>query len=446
MFARCKKLDAYPIYLILGGASTFFFGIIVTINLLYQLQVAHLNPLQLVLVGTVLETSCFLTQVPTGALADVYSRRLAVIIGIFLIGVGFILEGAIPRFETILLAQVIWGIGATFTDGADSAWITDEIGEERVGNAFLRASQVGQIAALVAIPISVALGSIHLNLPILVGGCLYLALGLFLMAFMPEQGFKPTPREDRAFGGGRLREPGSRTLGFASRARASWQAMTATTRDGVRLIRRRPILLTFLGIALLFGAFSEGIDRLWLAHLVANFSFPAFGSFQPVVWIGIISAGSTLLCIGAVEIVRRRLDMNRHQLVASVLLVFNGLMSASAIVFALTGNFFLAVAAYWGSNMFRAISWPVLRAWQTQHIDAEVRATVLSISGQTDALGQIAGGPALGAVATFASLRVALVTAGAILLPALLLFVRAGSQGKAVAAPAAVEEVAAIGE
>ena len=69
MFARRKKLGAYPTYLILGGASAFFSNIIFTIDLVYQAQVAHLNPLQLVLVGTVLETACFFTQVPTGALA-----------------------------------------------------------------------------------------------------------------------------------------------------------------------------------------------------------------------------------------------------------------------------------------------------------------------------------------------------------------------------------------
>ena len=420
MFAQSKKLGAYPTYLILGGASSFFFTIIVTVNLVYQLQVAHLNPLQLVLVGTVLETTAFLTQAPTGALADVYSRRLAVIIGVFLIGAGFIVEGAIPRFGTILLAQVIWGIGATFTDGADSAWIADEIGVERVGKAFLRASQVGQFAALIAIPISVALGSVRLNLPILVGGGLYLALGIFLLAFMPEQGFNPAPREDRN----------------------SWQAMADTTRSGVRLIRRRPILLTFLGITLLSGAFSEGFDRLWVAHLVDNFSFPTLGHFQPVVWFGIISAVSTLLCIGATELVRRRLDMNRHRLVSWVLLAFTALLSASVMVFALAGSFFLALVAYWGADVFRSMRGPVFRAWQTQSIDPQVRATVLSIDGQTDALGQIAGGPALGAIATFASLRAALVTAGVILLPALLLFVRAGRQSRADV-PAAEDTVVA---
>jgi DHA3 family tetracycline resistance protein-like MFS transporter len=421
LFARPKKLRAYPAYLILGGASAFFSTIMVTLNSVYQLQVAHLNPLQLVLVGTVLEITCFLTQVPTGVLADVYSRRLAVIIGIFLIGAGFLLEGAIPRFETILLAQVIWGVGATFTDGADTAWITDEIGEERVAHAFLRSSQLGQAASLVAIPISVALGSEQLNLPILVGGGLFLLLGVFLIVFMPEQGFKPTPRENRT----------------------SWQAMAETTKSGVRLIRVRPILLTFLGITLLYGAFSEGFDRLQVAHLIDDFRFPALGNLQPVVWFGIISAVSELLCIGATEVIRRRLDMNNHRVVAWVLFAFTALLSASVVAFALAGSFYLALAVFWSASVFRTIRVPLFRAWQTQSIDSRVRATVLSIDGQTDALGQIAGGPALGAIANYGSLRAALTIAGVILTPALLLFVRAGRQGRVVV-PAAEEPVAAV--
>jgi MFS transporter, DHA3 family, tetracycline resistance protein len=421
LFTERKKLGAYPTYLILGGASWFFFTIIVTLNLVYQLQVAHLNPLQQVLVGTVFEITAFLTQVPTGVLADVYSRRLAIIIGTFLVGAGFLLEGAIPRFETILLAQVIWGVGITCTDGADSAWIADELGEERVSAAFLRASQVGQVAALVAIPISVALGSVRLNLPILVGGALYLLLGVFLIACMPEHGFKPKPRENRS----------------------SWRAMGDTTRQGVLLIRRRPILLTFLGITLLNGAFSEVFDRLWVAHLTNNFRFPALGQLQPVVWFGIISIGSALLCLGATELVRRRLDMSRHRLVAWVLFACTAVLSTSVMLFGLAGSFWLALAALWSANVFRAVRFPVFQAWQTQNIDSQVRATVLSINGQTDALGQIAGGPALGALATFGSLRAALVLAGAILAPALLLFQRASRQGQADA-PVIEEAAAAV--
>lgn len=48
------------------------------------------------------------------------------------------------------------------------AWVADEIGEERAGKAFLRGSQVWQVALLTGIPIATSLGTISLNLPILI--------------------------------------------------------------------------------------------------------------------------------------------------------------------------------------------------------------------------------------------------------------------------------------
>lgn len=71
MLAHQGRLDAYTLYLIYSGASSLFFSIIGTVNMIYQVEVAKLSPLQLVLVGTILEVVCFLCQVPTGVLADV---------------------------------------------------------------------------------------------------------------------------------------------------------------------------------------------------------------------------------------------------------------------------------------------------------------------------------------------------------------------------------------
>ena len=65
-------------------------------------RVVKLNPLQLVLVGTVLEFVAFVCQMPTGVLADIYSRRLAVTLGIFLFGMAFVIERSFPRFDVIL--------------------------------------------------------------------------------------------------------------------------------------------------------------------------------------------------------------------------------------------------------------------------------------------------------------------------------------------------------
>ena len=151
------KTKAYFIFLVLEAAGSFLFSMIFTASSVYQVTVAGLSPLQLVLVGTTLEIAIFVFEIPTGVVADVYSRKLSIIIGWLLVGLGFLVEGSFPWFGPILLAQLIWGIGYTFTSGATQAWITDEIGEASAGKAFIRANQVGVFAALLGTVAGMAL-------------------------------------------------------------------------------------------------------------------------------------------------------------------------------------------------------------------------------------------------------------------------------------------------
>lgn len=76
-----KILNAYQVYLILQGATTLLSSMVFTVNLVYQATVVHLDPLQLVLVGILLKSVVFICEVPTGVVANVYSRRLSIIIG-----------------------------------------------------------------------------------------------------------------------------------------------------------------------------------------------------------------------------------------------------------------------------------------------------------------------------------------------------------------------------
>ena len=393
-----KKLNAYKVYLFEEFAASLFFTMMFTVNLVYQVQVAHLNPLQLVLVGTVLEATAFVFEIPTGVVADVYSRRLSVIFSFFLIGASFILQTA-PVFEIILVGSVVGGIGWTFMSGALEAWVAGEMGEKNAGAAYLRAAQIGSIGAFFGIIAGVALGSITLALPMLLAGTLTVTLGIFLTITMPENGFAPTPRENRN----------------------SFQHMLYTFRNGVRLVRLRPVLITILIIGAIYGAFSEGYDRLWTAHLLENFTLPTLGSLQPIVWFGIINGAGLLLNAAATEIVRRRVDTNSHSRVASALLTINSLLIVGILAFALAGNFALALVTLLAVKPLRGMNAPLATAWANQSLEPSVRATVFSMQSQADALGQIIGGPILGALATAFTLRAGLVGAGLILLPALFL-------------------------
>jgi MFS family permease len=71
-----------------------------------------------VLLGTSLELSYFLFQLPTGALADAVSRRLCVLVGLFILGLGLVIEGLSAAFANLVAAQVVLGLGYALNNGA----------------------------------------------------------------------------------------------------------------------------------------------------------------------------------------------------------------------------------------------------------------------------------------------------------------------------------------
>jgi MFS transporter, DHA3 family, tetracycline resistance protein len=399
---QLKNLHPYRVFLTYAGMTSLAFTLIFTINMVYQVQSVGLGPLQLVLVGTVLEGTVFLFEIPTGIVADVYSRRLSVIIGTALVGIGFLVEGLIPTFAGVLLAQVVWGFGWTFTSGANEAWLADEIGEDEAAKTYLRASQVGQLMAAVGIIASVAIASIELNYAIITGGVIQLLAALFLLLFMTENGFTPTPKAERE------------TVG----------AMIRTTREGMRMIQQRPILLTIMAVTFIYGAASESFDRLWTLHLLDNFTFPIVGELEPVVWFGVISFVSMLIGATVTEVLRRRVKTDQQASIVGALRRINTLLVMLIVAFALVENFLLALLLYWTIAPLRSVHYPLMAAWTNRGIDPQVRATVLSMVSQTDAVGQMAGGPGVGYVGNVYGVRAALAVGGLMISPLLWLYGR----------------------
>jgi DHA3 family tetracycline resistance protein-like MFS transporter len=408
------ELSQLTVYLILQFSAAFLYGLVFTVNMLYQVTVVELTPLQLVLMGTILEVSIFVFEIPTGVLADIKSRRLSVILGYFLIGGAFVLEGSLPYLGAVALAQALWGLGYTFTSGATQAWIADELGEERAGEAFMRGAQASRIGSLVAIPFSVGLGLIAVQIPIVAGGVLFVGLALFLILTMREKGFTPTRPEDRS----------------------TWGLMLKTVGDARNMARRQPILYLVLAVGFFFGLYSEGFDRLWTAHLLQDFALPLVNALDPVVWFGIIRAGSILLSLGATELARRRVDTSQPLPVARGLQLMAGLIVVALAAFGLTHSFWVAILLYWAIGAFRSVAFPLYDAWNNLLIDdPQVRATMFSAASQADAVGQFVGGPAVGAIGN-ASLRAALVTSALLLSPVIpLLGVAARKMKKGAPAP-----------
>jgi DHA3 family tetracycline resistance protein-like MFS transporter len=410
MFSKLK-LNARFVYLFIEFSASAFFSMMFVTTSLYEATVAGLTPVQLILVGTALEISAFVFEVPTGIVADVYSRRLSIIIGYVLMGLGFLVEGFFPAFLPILLAQVIWGLGYTFTSGATQAWITDEIGEDNANKLFLRGTQVGLFASLLGMGGAMLVGANNVALPIQVGALGVILIGITLMLVMPETGFHPTPREDRT----------------------TWQHMWHTFKQGTDTVRSRPRLMNIVFIGLFYGLYSEGFDRLWVKHLLDNFELPIlFGSNQ-VAFFAALRVVGTILTILAVRYVETRVDSTSSLAIGRAVLVVTGTISVALIGFAVSPLFGLSLGLYLVISVLRNVHIPLQTAWVNQKLDSQVRATVHSMFGQVDAIGQVMGGPVVAVIASVGSAVASLVTSGLLLTPALFFIGRANSQSKDIA-------------
>jgi hypothetical protein len=267
---------------------------------------------------------------------------------------------------------------------------------------------MSQWGGLAGVPVSILLAQGQLNTPILVSAGLFWVLGFYLIRFMPENGFKPTPREDRT----------------------NWQHMLQTTRKGIGMLKVRPALASILFIGLFFGLYSEGFDRLWNAHILEQFTFPELFGLKMITWFGIMEAVQQILIIVAVSRVEKRADTSQTPTLVRGLAWLSAALAGFLLLFALAGNLWLSVSAVIAIGVVRGLIWPLYTAWVNHRLDSSVRATVLSMSGQVDSIGQIASGPLLGVIARNFGIRTGLLGSVLLLVPVLPLLLRQLKNGE----------------
>lgn len=149
-----------------------------------------------------------------------------------------------------------------------------------------------------------------------------------------------------------------------------------------------------------------------------------------MIWFGVFNVVGLVAGIVITSFLVPRFEHADNAKLARTLLGLTVVLSLSVIVFGLAASFVLASIAYLVARLVRRLKDPLYLTWLNKNVeDSSVRATVNSIASQSDAVGEVAGGPAIGAVGTLASLRVALVATGLLLTPALALYARALRHG-----------------
>lgn len=99
--------------------------------------------------------TAFAAEIPSGVLADMFSRRLLLVLGPILMGTGFTLWVAVPSYWSFATGFVLWGLHGALASGALEALVYEEL--DAVGEASRYAQVMGRARAIAMVATALAM-------------------------------------------------------------------------------------------------------------------------------------------------------------------------------------------------------------------------------------------------------------------------------------------------
>ena len=370
------------------------------------------GPLQLVVLGAILEVTMLVSEVPTGVVADRFSRKWSTVISFAIMTAAMFLHIVTTNYGVLLVSQALFGLGWTFRSGADVAWLTDEMAararhgsdssrdpnredpDEDLSPILLRRHRLGMVAGLVALLPTTLFGGTSLRPIIGICACVLGLTTIWLAAAMTDH-FRAGLDEDE--------HPGS---------------MRTILREGVATTRRVPSLRILVAVVVLLGLGAEALDRLGFKQFLDDGDFGDDSLF----WTGMLFMTLGALGVAVVWFVERALGRGVRLVMLAVILI--AVSAGGAVVAAIAPALGIAIGMALQDPCREALD-PVSVAWTNREAPETARATVHSLINQAHGLGVLVGGVSLAAVAEAIGIRWVIFVAGALWAIAAVLATRA---------------------
>ena len=354
-----------------GGIAEFF-------NVIWPFQFAYLfmvmeRPEWAVLPLMIESGTMLVMQIPTGAWADRYSRRTAVILGNLVNATALVLVPFAAQLsgQTQLLAVAgcfgLWGFGQALVSGADEAWAVDNLAaadrRDLIDDYFARISSFSSLGAVGAGTLVLGL-LVTLDITRNLLDALWYIAALGLLACVLVQS---TIREHHP----------ADAVPERSRATPSWFGMAGL---GLRVLRRSRTLL-LLVIAMIIASFPEAAtDDAFDLSLITK-GMDARGLAPLGVIDNIIAMTAPLIGLALI----RRYGVNR------ILVLFLVLPALAVSALFVAAWLWLLVVLYVLLDFLDCVWDPVANAHLQSLLSSDARATVVSIVNHAGGLMELFG-------------------------------------------------------
>jgi MFS family permease len=353
-------------YYVVAGSYTFAAFFISPIYPLYLMS-RGLDLFQINVVLAVYLLSVFFFEVPTGAIADLFGRKVSFLLSCVVRLCAYTLYTFADGFADCLVAEVIDAIGTTLASGALEAWAVDAVraeGDERPTDRMFARAQVISRAMMI------------------VGG---LAAG-----YLAAWGGMVVPWLVAAAGYGATAALGALLMRDTHQPRgAHSHGLGRTMFDGVRAVRATPVLLVICLISLTVSFAVMPVYMLWQPRLeeLAGTDMRLMG------WIWALLCLATLLGSAAVPTLLRRFERHTILFAATVWrATLLAVAAAATTIHPVLAGLFLQEISF-------GLTDPVMTAWANEHVRSEQRATVLSVRSTFWTFGGAAGLVTIGLLA-----------------------------------------------
>lgn len=365
------------LYSIIQFLTSFAFGAIIPVYVLYYRHF-DLNLFQIALVAAVFEASILVFEMPTGLIADIYGRRISVVLSaltLFISGLVFI---NFPSLYGFIIAEIIMGLGETLKSGALEAWLVDSLKhqgkDDKVKYAFSEGKRFYSAGRLLGFVGGGYLGSLNITYiwhPFVI---VIFVTFLFLIRFMKEEyDLRKSP------------------------SCSPLKQLKDTVRNSVGVVKAQRIIFALILLAFFFEFSFETISQFWQVHFSENLVIKT----QYFGWIVAISSVLVILFVNRITKLYETLKKE-----TTLLIVLKITFGISLLLIALTYDPVIAIIFFIISQSLEGFSDPIFLDIFNKYIPSEQRATLLSLKSLTGSLGEVLSGLCIGLVALKFGLRV----------------------------------------
>jgi MFS family permease len=333
-----------------------------------------------------------LFEIPTGAIADIYGRKVSVFISYLLTGLAYV--GILLSGKNVLLLSVLYfivGIAFTFESGALESWFVDTVKHKKkqkyMHRLFGRWGSIAAIGFVIGPFVGGLLVKQGLSMAFWTTAVVMLFLSLFVLVFGKEEYF--------------VRRKPKIIEGF--------RQSLVIAKKGFRFATNHHVIFT-LSLVMILLTFANTIS---------------YGSYQPyVVGVGLNPEylGFALAIAGFISIFTLNYS---HKIVKSLggnrksLLIFTALVGLAIIgvgLFKYLPLLFVSLVGYTAIFEFAGGTAPAFRELFNKFVPSNMRATIISITSFGTHIGQILGFLAFGLISTYISLKAGIIIGGTIIL------------------------------